>query len=109
MSQVNVIVIHVRADQAKEYEALFEQRQLPRWRDYHARGKFLSARFFRSQFGSDERRKVAKYVIVVEVPSMVEHSEHDADPEFQEFDQLADAFQPEGPLVFGGDLIHSVG
>ena len=45
MSQVNVIVIHVRADQAKEYEALFEQRQLPRWRDYHARGKFLSARF----------------------------------------------------------------
>ena len=59
MSQVNVIVIHVRADQAKEYEALFAQRQLPRWRDYHARGKFLSARFFRSQFGSDERRKVA--------------------------------------------------
>jgi len=109
MSQVNVIVIHVRAEQAKEYEALFAQRQLPRWRDYHARGKFLSARFFRSQFGSDERRKVAKYVIVVEVPSMAEHSEHDADPEFQEFDRLADAFQPEGPLVFGGDLIHSVG
>jgi len=109
MSQVNVIVIHVRADQAKEYEALFEQRQLPRWRDYQARGKFLSARFFRTQFGSDERRKVAKYVIVVEVPSMAEHSEHDADPEFLEFDRLVDAFQPEGPLVFGGDLIHSVG
>ena len=38
MSQVNVIVIHVRADQAKEYEGLFAQRQLPRWRYYHARG-----------------------------------------------------------------------
>src|SRR5438132_883048 len=74
-----------------------------------SRGKCLSARFFRSQFGSDERRKVAKYVIIVEVPSMAEHSEHDADPEFQEFDRLADAFQPEGPLVFGGDLVHSVG
>src|SRR5256885_15433928 len=100
MSQVNVIVIHVRADQAKEYEALFEQRQLPRWRDYHARGKFLSARFFRSQSGSDERRKAAKYVIVVEAPSMAEHSEHDSDPEAQDFDPLADALPPEGPLAF---------
>jgi hypothetical protein len=109
LSQLNVIVIHVRAEQAKQYEAFFAERELPRWRDYHARGKFVSARFFRAQFGSDERRKVAKYVIVVEVPSMAEHSEHDADPDFQEFDRLADQFQPEGPLVFGGDLIHSVG
>jgi len=109
MSQVNVIVIHVRAKQAAAYEKLFTERQLPRWRDYHARGKFISARLFKSQFGSDERRAVAKYVIVVEVPSMAEHHEHDEDPEFQEFDRLADEFQPEGPLVFGGDLIHSVG
>ncbi len=50
-----------------------------------------------------------EYVIVVEVPSMAEHHEHDSDPDFQEFDRLADEFQPEGPLVFGGDLIHSVG
>jgi hypothetical protein len=109
VSQVNVIVIHVRANQAKEYEALFAEQELPRWHDYHARGKFLSARFFRSQFGSDERKDVVKYVIVVEVPSMAEHGEHDEDPEFQEFDRLADRFQPEPPLVFGGDLIHSVG
>ena len=34
MSQVNVIVIHVRAKQAAEYEKLFVERQLPRWRDY---------------------------------------------------------------------------
>ncbi|TMD42818.1 MAG: hypothetical protein E6I88_03360 [Chloroflexi bacterium] len=109
MSQINVIVIHVRAEQAAEYEKLWVERELPRWKDYHARGKFLSARFFRSRFGSDERRKIAKYVIVVEVPSMAEHHEHDQDPEFQEFDRLADRFQPEGPLVFGGDLMYSVG
>ncbi len=109
MSQVNVIVLHVRAEHTDEYERLFVEHELPRWRDYQARGKFLNARFFRSQFGTDERRQVAKYVIVVEVPGMAEHSEHDADPEFQKFDQLADRFQPEHPLVFGGDLIHSVG
>src|SRR5256885_12700837 len=109
MSQVNVIVIHVRAEQAAAYEKLFTERQLPRWRDYHARGKFISARFFRSEFGSDERRALAKYVIVVEVPSMAEHHEHDSDPEFQEFDRLADDIQPEGPLGFCGNLLPSGG
>src|SRR2546421_1332982 len=109
MSQVNVIVIHVRATQAAEYEKLFVEHQLPRWRDYQARGKFISARFFRSQFGSDERKAIVKYVIVVEVPSMAEHHEHDQDPAFQEFDRLADEFQPEGPLVFGGDPMYAVG
>jgi hypothetical protein len=48
-------------------------------------------------------------VIVVEVPGMAEHAEHDADPDFQEFDRLAERFQPEGPMVYGGDIIHSVG
>jgi hypothetical protein len=48
-------------------------------------------------------------VIVVEVPSMAEHHEHDQDPEFLEFDRLVDRFQPEPPLVLGGELIHSVG
>src|ERR1700682_3214107 len=109
MSQVNVIVIHVRAKQAAEYEKLFVDRHPPRWRDYPQRGKFITARFFRSQFGSDERNSIVKYVIVVEVPSMAAHHDNDSDPDFQEFDRLADEFQPEGPLVFGGDLIHSVG
>ena len=109
MSQVNVIVIHVNAKQADEYEKLFRERELPRWKDYQARGKFISARFFRSQFGSDQRKDVLRYVIVVEVPSMAEHHEHDQDPEFLEFDRLVDRFQPKPPVVLGGDLIHSVG
>src|SRR5437588_9872815 len=108
MSQVNVIVIHVRAKQAAAYEKLFVERQLPRWRDYQAKGKFISARFFRSQFGSDERKAIVKYVIVVEVLSMAEHHEHDQDPDFQAFDRLADAFQPDCPLVCGGDLRRAV-
>jgi hypothetical protein len=51
---------------------------------------------------------IAKYVIAVEVPSHAEHSEHDADPGFQEFNRLADAFQPEDPLVYGGQVLHVV-
>ncbi len=109
MSEMDVIVIHVRADQAAEYEELFTTHELPRWRELHAAGRFTKARFFKALFGTDERQDVVKYVIAVEVPSHAEHSAHDADPGFQDFNRLADAFQPEPPLVFGGELIHSVG
>jgi hypothetical protein len=44
----------------------------------------------------------------VEVPSHAEHSEHDADPGFQEFSRLADAFQPKDPLVYGGQVLHAL-
>jgi hypothetical protein len=44
MSELDVIVIHIRAEQAEEYERLFAERELPRWREYKARGAFISAR-----------------------------------------------------------------
>ena len=106
--ELDVIVIHIRADQAAEYERLFAEHELPRWREYKARGAFLSARISRVAFGTDDRQDVAKYAIVVEVPSHAEHSAHDADPGFQEFNRLADAFQPEHPLVYGGEVLHAV-
>src|SRR6478672_1466701 len=105
MSELDVIVIHVRAEQAAEYERLFAERELPRWREYKARGAFLSARIFRAAFGTDRRDDIAKYVIAVEVPSHAEHGQHDADPGFQEFNRLADAFQPEDPRVYGGQVL----
>lgn len=108
MSEFDVIVIHIRAEQAEEYERLFAQHELPRWRAYKERGAFLSARLSRVAFGTDRREDIAKYVIAVEVPSHAQHREHDADPGFQEFNRLADALQPVEPLVYGGEVLHSV-
>jgi hypothetical protein len=34
MSELDVIIIHIRAEQAAEYERLFAERELPRWRGY---------------------------------------------------------------------------
>ena len=48
------------------------------------------------------------YIIVVEVPSHAEHSQHDADPGLPGVNRLADAFQPENPLVYGGQVLHAV-
>jgi hypothetical protein len=108
MSELDVIVIHIRADQAEEYERLFAERELPRWREYQARGAFISARISRVAFGTDQRPDVTKYVIAVEVPGHAEHSQHDADPGFQEFNRLADVLQPEDPLVYGGQVLYAV-
>ena len=105
MSELDVIVIHIRAEQAAEYERLFAERELAR---VQGAGAFIGARIFRAAFGTDRHEDIAKYVIAVEVPSHAEHSEHDADPGFQEFNRLADAFQPENPLVYGGQVLHAV-
>ena len=51
---------------------------------------------------------MVKYAIAVEVPSHAAHSEHDADPGFQEFNRLADLLQPQDPLVYGGEVLHAV-
>lgn len=109
MTQLNVLVIHIRAEQADEYERLFTEHELPRWRAYQADGKFTRAQLFRTEFGTDERQDVVKFVLVVEVPSMAEHHSHDSDPGFQQFDQLVDPLQPEPPLVYGGTVVHVVG
>ena len=108
MSEMAVLVIRIRKEQASDYEQLFAQSELPRWRDYHERGLFKRARIFRSGFGSHETEGIANYVIVVELEGEGHH-EHDNDPGFQEFNRKADAFQPEDPFVFGGEPIFRVG
>src|SRR5215813_13997660 len=97
ISELDVIIIHIRAEQAAEYERLFAEMELPRWREFKERGAFLSARISRVSFGTDERDGVVNYAIVVELPGHEQHSEHDGDPGFQEFNRLADLLQPEDP------------
>jgi hypothetical protein len=108
MSEMAVLVIRVRADQAPDYERLFESDEFTRWQDYHRRGRFKSARIFRSAFGSHEQDGIANYVIVVESEGEAHH-EHDGDPGFQKFNREADRFQAEEPFVFGGEPLFQVG
>jgi hypothetical protein len=44
MSQVTVLVIHIRAEQAQEYERLWAEHELPRGREFHAPGPFTRGR-----------------------------------------------------------------
>ncbi|HEX2258818.1 MAG TPA: hypothetical protein VHJ40_03650 [Actinomycetota bacterium] len=109
MAQANAIIIRIRANQAKEFEQLFEAEELPIWDEFSAEGKFLKARLARIQFGTEEREDVALYLIYAEVPGMAEHSAHDRDPRFEAFLQKARQLQPEPPSVFGGNIIFQRG
>jgi hypothetical protein len=40
---------------------------------------------------------------------MEAHTAHDEDPAFKEYDRKAEAFQPEGPSVWGGTTIFEIG
>ena len=102
MSELDVIMIHIRADQAAEYKRLFAERELPRWREYKARGAFLSARISRVAVDTDDRQGGIKYAVAVEVPRHAPHSEHDADPGFQEFKPTRQPPATEEPLAYRG-------
>jgi hypothetical protein len=108
MSEMAVLVIRVKADQAEEFEREWAKHELPRWHDYNQRGLFIRARIFRSAFGTHEKDGLANYVIAVEM-TPEGHHEHDQDPGFKEWDHLADKYQAEGPFVFGGEPLHGVG
>lgn len=105
MAQANAIILRVRVEQADEFERLFEQEEIPLWDEYTAAGKFLKARLARIEYGTEERDDVALYLLYVEVPGMAEHTEHDRDPRFNAFLKKAQQFQPEGPSVFGGNVL----
>ena len=109
MAQANAIIIRIRANQAQEFEQLFEAEELPIWDEFSAAGKFLKARLARVQYGTEQREDVALYLIYAEVPGMAEHSAHDRDPRFEAFLQKARQLQPEPPSVFGGNVIFQRG
>ena len=112
MSQTNVIILRIAKEKAKEFEKLFEAEQLPNWKKFHAKKQFLAASLTRVEYGSEEddakKGKYVNYVVVAQLTGMRAHTAHDNDPAFKAYDQKAEAFQPEGPSVYGGTTIFEI-
>jgi hypothetical protein len=103
--QANTIVLSIRAEQADEFEAMFEAEELPVWRDLKQRGLLLKASLARVEFGSEEEEGVRHYAIYAAFESMAGHTAHDDDQRFNAFLPKARNFQPKSPLVFGGTTL----
>jgi hypothetical protein len=105
VSQTNAIILRIKADRTKEFEAMFEREVLPLWREFKAKGKFVSASLTPVQDGNQGKTGIKDYILHVEVPSMSEHSEFDSSPQFNRFLPKAQAIQPEEPLVWLGQTL----
>lgn len=103
--EYTTIVLHIAADRAAEFEALFERDELKRWDDYTARGRFLEARLIRCEVSTLQAEGIQDYVLQVVLPDHSAHGEHDDDPGFKVYDRKAEKFQPEAPTVTFGKLV----
>ena len=103
--EYTTIVLHIATDRAQEFEELFERDELKRWDDYTARGRFVEARLIRCRYSALAADGIQDYVLQVVTADENAHHEHDHDPGFEEYNQRADAFQPEEPTVTFGELV----
>jgi hypothetical protein len=105
--QTNAIVVSIRADQAAEFEALFEAEELPIWEEFHGDGTLVSASLTRVEYGSQQKDGVQDYVILAVFHGMGGHTAHDRDERFNAFLPKARALQPSSPFVWGGSTVHA--
>jgi hypothetical protein len=65
-SQTNAIIIRIRRESAAEFERLFEEEELPIWKDFHSQGKLLAASLTRVEYGVEEEdAKKGDYVAYI--------------------------------------------
>lgn len=103
--EYTTIVLHIAADRAKEFEALFERDELRRWDDYTKRRRFLEARLIRCAYSALQSEGIQDYVLHVVTADEKAHHEHDEDEGFKAYNKRADEFQPEEPTVTFGELV----
>lgn len=103
--EYTTIVLHIAADRAAEFEALFERDELKRWDDYTSRGRFLEARLIRCEVSTLQADGIQDYVLQIVLPDHDAHSEHDSDKGFEAYNEQADEFQPEEPAVTFGEVV----
>ncbi|HEX9775936.1 MAG TPA: hypothetical protein VGB83_10210 [Actinomycetota bacterium] len=109
MTQTNAIVLNIDAERAAEFEELFAEHELGVWRELFENGVLLRASLTPLAISTQETPGCKQYLVVAEFEDMDGHHEHDSHPAFKAYNELADAFQPAEPFVFGGMNLHRIG
>lgn len=103
------IVLNIDERKVEEFERGFREHELPIWEDYVGRGIMLHASLTRMDIATRPIKGAVQYLISVSFADGEGHHLHDADPRFQAWNEIAEAFQVETPLVTGGEIIVSAG
>jgi len=103
------IVLNIDAGKVAEFERGFREHELPIWEDYVGRGIMLHAYLARMDISTRPIKGAVQYLISVSFADGDGHHVHDADPRFQAWNEIADTFQVEAPIVTGGEIVLSAG
>ncbi|MGI8517881.1 MAG: hypothetical protein ACR2ME_06015 [Acidimicrobiia bacterium] len=69
----------------------------------------LHASLTRMDISTRPIKGAVQYLISVSFADGDGHHVHDADPRFQAWNEIADTFQVEAPIVTGGEIVLSAG
>ncbi len=104
------IVLNIDAAKAEEFERAFAEHEVPIWEDLHGRGTLVRASLSPLAISTVKSgSQVKQYLVIAQFHDFSGHHEHDDDPRFKRWNELADRYQPEKPFVFGGDSLYQVG
>ena len=104
------IVLNIDAEKSDEFERAFAEHEVPIWKDLHERGTLLRASLSPLEISTMKPGDgVKQYLVIAQFADFEGHHEHDSDPRFKRWNELADAYQPEDPYVFGGNALYEVG
>ena len=104
------IVLNIAADKADEFERGFREHELPTHEDLFDRGLLVFSSLSRADEISTNRVEGAVQFLVIAVFKSDEgHTAHDEDPRFKAWNEMADAYQVQGPFVFGGNTVVTTG
>jgi hypothetical protein len=98
------IILHIAADRAADFEAMFVAEEIPVWDDYTARGLFLECSLTRVNDGSEMKKGLQDYILHI-IATPEGHNQHDHDPRFASFLERTKQLQPAEPLVWFGEQI----
>ena len=103
------IVLNIGEGHVAAFESGFRSHELPTWEDFVERGIMLHASLTKMDISTQPVRGAVQYLITVAFADDEGHHLHDADPRFQAWNELADAYQVAPPIVTGGTVIISAG
>jgi hypothetical protein len=103
------IVLNIDAEKSGEFERAFAEHEVPIWEDLHDRGTLLRASLSPLEISTMKPDGVQQYLVIAQFEDASGHHVHDSDARFKRWNELADAYQPEDPYVFGGDALYRVG
>jgi hypothetical protein len=109
MTHTVSIVLNIAADKADEFERAFEEHEVPIWRDLNSKGILIRASLSPLDISTVKTKGAKQYLVLAQFHDSSGHEAHDEDARFARWNEMADAYQPEKPFVFGGDSLYEVG